>query len=218
MRDVERFRAAVVAWAAGGANAVPDGAVADVLAGGGPATVVLVEGTSDRHAVEALAARQGRDLADEGICVLPIGGAMSAGRFLRLFGAPWSAVNVRGLCDEAEEGHFRRGLEQAGFGTGLTRSAMESLGFHVCVADLEDELIRALSPAGVERVLAAEGDLARFRLFQRQPAQRGRAVEPQLRRFMGTTSGRKAWYARALVLALEPNRIPRPLDRLLASL
>jgi hypothetical protein len=30
---------------------------------------------------------------------------------------------MRGLCDEAEENYSRRGLEQAGFGTGLTRSA-----------------------------------------------------------------------------------------------
>jgi hypothetical protein len=83
--------------------------------------------------------------------------------------------------------------------------------------DLEDELIRALGVAGVERVLAAENDLARFRAFQNQPAQRGRAVERQLRRFMGTISGRKARYARALVFALDSHRIPRPLDHLLAS-
>jgi hypothetical protein len=108
-------------------------------------------------------------------------------------------------------------VEQAGFGHGLNRSAMESLGFYVCVSDLEDELIRALDAVGVERVLTAEEDLARFRVFQNQPAQRGRAVERQLHRFMGTTSGRKARYARKLVLALDPDRVPRPLDHLLAS-
>ncbi len=95
---------------------------------------------------------------------------------------------------------------------------MESLGFYVCIADLEDELIRALGPPGVERVLAAEKDLARFRVFQNQPAQRGRPVERQLRRFLSTTSGRKARYASALVHALstEPSRVPRPLEHLLA--
>ncbi len=217
MRDLERFRAAVGAWAAGGTSAATQVAIADALTGDRPATVVLVEGVSDQYAVEALAVRLHRDLASEGTCVVPIGGAMSAGRYLRLFGAPRFAVGVRGLCDEAEADQFRRGLEQAGFGTGLTRPAMESLGFYVCVADLEDELIRALGPAGVEQVLAAEQDLARFRLFQNQPAQRGRALDRQLRRFMGTTSGRKARYARALVLALDLNRIPWPLQRLLAS-
>jgi hypothetical protein len=218
VRELERFRAAVGTWAAGGAHAPAAAAVARELAGESVGTAVLVEGVSDRSAVEALATRHNRDLAAEGVCVVPIGGAMGVHRFLRILGRSGLALDLRGLCDEAEEGYFRRGLEQAGQGTGLTRSAMESLGFHICVADLEDELIRALGVPGVERVLAAQNDLARFRTFQNQPAQRGRAVERQLRRFMGTTSGRKAHYARSLVLALDADRIPRPLDLLLAGI
>ena len=217
MPELERFRAAVGGWAAGGPSAAAAEAAARGLAGDAVGTVVLVEGVSDQSAVEALAARRGRDLAGEGVCVLPIGGAMGVGRYLRLFGARGLAIDVRGLCDEAEEGYFRNGLAQAGFGTGLSRTAMASLGFHVCVADLEEELIRASGIEGVERVLAAGNDLARFRLFQHQPAQRGRAIERQLRRFMGTTSGRKARYARLLVLALTADRIPRPLECLLAD-
>jgi hypothetical protein len=46
----------------------------------------------------------------------------------------------------------------------------------VCVKDLEDELIRALGSAGVEEVLAAQGELETFRNFQNQPAWRGRPV------------------------------------------
>lgn len=217
MRESERFRAAVRSWAAGGADAAAAAAAARELADDGLAAVVLVEGVSDQSAVEAVAALRNRDLASEGVCVVPIGGAMGVARFLRLFGMRGLAVSVRGLCDEAEEGYFRRGLEQAGFGPGLNRLAMESLGFYVCVSDLEDELIRALDAVGVERVLTAEEDLDRFRVFQNQPAQRGRAVERQLRRFMGTTSGRKARYARKLVLALDPDRVPRPLDHVLPS-
>ncbi|WP_326557057.1 ATP-dependent endonuclease [Micromonospora sp. NBC_01796] len=217
MREWERFRAAVATWAAGGTDSAAAATTARELAGDGLATVVLVEGVSDRSAVEALAARRNRDLAAEGICVLSMGGAMSVGRFLRIFAALGLDIDVRGLCDEAEEGYYRRGLEQAGYGTVLDRSTMESLGFYVCVADLEEELIRALGTEGVERVFEAEHDLARFRLFQNQPAQRERTIERQLRRFMGTTSGRKARYGRALVNALEPDDIPRPLDRLLAG-
>ncbi|MFG1913326.1 TOPRIM nucleotidyl transferase/hydrolase domain-containing protein [Micromonospora sp. NPDC048898] len=214
MREPDRFRGAVRVWAAGGADAAAAATVARELAGD-LSTVVLVEGFSDQCAVEALAERRGRDLAGEGVCVLPIGGAMSVARYLRLFGAQGLALTVRGLCDEAEEGFFRRGLEQAGFGSDLTRPALEALGFQVCVADLEDELIRALGSAGVERVIDAERDLARFRIFQKQPAQRGRTIERQLRRFLGTMSGRKARYASALVRAVDPGAIPRPLDRLL---
>jgi len=211
---MDSFRAAVRASVADGADVAAAELVRELAGRGLVRTVVLVEGVSDRGAVEALAQRRGRDLDAEGVCVLPIGGAMGIGRFIRLLGAQELGLRVRGLCDEAEEGYVRRGLEQLGHGAGLSRAAMESLGFYVCVCDLEDELIRALGVAGVERVLEAERDLARFRLFQNQPAQRGRAIERQLRRFMGTTSGRKAQYARALVRALDADRVPWPLDQI----
>ncbi|MGA9833870.1 MAG: TOPRIM nucleotidyl transferase/hydrolase domain-containing protein, partial [Trebonia sp.] len=48
--------------------------------------VVLVEGVSDQIAVETLAGRRGRDLAAEGIVVLPTGGAHGVARYLRRFG------------------------------------------------------------------------------------------------------------------------------------
>ena len=44
--------------------------------------IVLVEGISDQIALATLAARRGRDLDDEGIVVVPIGGAQAIGRFL----------------------------------------------------------------------------------------------------------------------------------------
>jgi hypothetical protein len=86
----------------------------------------------------------------------------------------------------------------------------------VCEADLEDELIRALGTARVERVIDDEGELRSLRTLQKQPAQQGRPVEAQLRRFIGTRSGRKLRYARLLVEALDLGHVPRPLDRLLA--
>jgi hypothetical protein len=93
---------------------------------------------------------------------------------------------------------------------------MEQLGFYVCVADLEDELIRALGAAEVERVVDAQGDLGSFRTLQRQPAWRGRPKEDQLRRFMGSGGRRKIRYARLLVEALDLDHVPRPLDGVLA--
>jgi hypothetical protein len=180
--------------------------------------VVLVEGISDQRALEALAARRGRNLDAEGISVVPIGGAQSIGRFLNLFGPQGLGVRLAGLCDAGEERDFRRGLERAGLGSDLTRAEMESLGFYVCVADLEDELIRALGAASVEQIIAAQGELHSFRTLQKQPAQEGRPVEEQLRRFMGTRGGRKIRYARLLVNALDLERVPRPLDRVLAHL
>ena len=52
---------------------------------------------------------------------------------------------------------------------------MERLGFYVCVADLEEELIRSLGTAAVEQVVDAQGELGSFRTFQKQPAQQGRS-------------------------------------------
>jgi Overcoming lysogenization defect protein-like, TOPRIM domain len=178
--------------------------------------VVLVEGISDQLALEALAERRGRNLEAERISVVPMGGAMNIGSFLDLFGPHGSDVRLAGLCDAAEEGDFRRGLERAGLGSSLTRADMERLGFYVCVEDLEDELIRSLGAASVEHIVDAQGELGPFRTLQKQPAWQGRTVEEQLRRFMGTHSGRKAQYAPLLVDALDLTQVPRPLDRVLA--
>jgi hypothetical protein len=178
--------------------------------------IVLVEGISDQVALETLATRRGRELDGEGVSVVPIGGAHAIGRFLARFGPYGSNANLAGLCDAGEEEVFRRSLERAGFGSEVTRSGMERLGFYVCVADLEDELIRAIGPASVEAVLDSQGDLGSFRTFQRQPAWRGQTVEAQLRRFMGSADRRKIRYARLLVDALDLGEVPRPLDRVLA--
>jgi hypothetical protein len=179
------------------------------------AAVVLVEGTSDRVAIEALALRRGRDLAGEGVAVVAMGGATNIGRFLARYGPTGLDVTLAGLCDAGEEWSFRRGLERAGLGPARTRDDLASLGFFVCVEDLEDELIRALGTDAVVDVVAAQGDLRSFRRFQDQPAKRGLTDGPQLRRFLGTRSGRKAHYARALVEALDLDRVPRPLDAVL---
>jgi hypothetical protein len=178
--------------------------------------VVLVEGISDQQALQALAERRGRDLEAEGVSIVPIGGAHNIGSFLALFGPRGRGVKLAGLCDVAEEGYFRRALERAGLGRNLSRAEMESLGFYVCVEDLEDELIRSLGAASVAQVVDRQGELGSFRTLQRQPAQRGRTTEEQLRRFMGTRGGRKIEYARLLVDALDLKQVPRPLDRVLA--
>ena len=181
-----------------------------------PRAVVLVEGISDERALEALAERRSRNLAGEGIAIVPIGGAQAIGSFLDLFGPKGFDIRLAGLCDAAEERHFRRGLERAGLGSNLTRADMERLGFYVCVADLEDELIRALGAAAVEQVVDAQGELASFRTLQKQPAWRGRNTEEQLRRFMGSGGSRKVRYAALLIDALDLTQVPRPLDGVLA--
>lgn len=191
-----------------------DGDVSEIV----PRAVVLVEGISDRYALEALAVRHGRNLAAERIAVVPIGGAQAIGRFLDGFGPHGLDLELAGLCDAAEEGEFRRGLERAGLGSHPTRADLERLGFYVCDADLEDELIRALGVSAVEQVVDAQGELGALRTLQKQRAWNGRPHQEQLRRFMGSGGRRKIRYARLLVEALELDRVPRPLDLVLARL
>jgi hypothetical protein len=181
----------------------------------GARVVVLVEGISDQIAVETLAARHGRDLAGEGVAVLPVGGAHGVARYLRRFGPEGTGVRLAGLCDAGEEDIMRRALTVAGLGAPGSRADLERLGFFVCVEDLEDELIRAAGPARVTEVFAAHGDLGAFRTIQRQPAWRGKDESAQLRRFLGAGSRRKLRYARLLTEAVDIDRMPRPLAALL---
>ncbi|WP_262060081.1 TOPRIM nucleotidyl transferase/hydrolase domain-containing protein [Streptomyces sp. STR69] len=205
MADMRAFQDAVTSWATGG----PDGPARDLAESLGARTAVLLEGLSDLAAVEALAARRGRDLAAEGVCVVPMGGAMSVGRYAGLLGPPGLGLRLTGLCDEGEKGFYERGL---------TRAQAPLQDIYVCTADLEDELIRALGTAEVEEILRAEGDFRAWQSFQRQPAQQGRPRHQQVRRFLGTKKGRKIRYGRLLVEALAPDRTLPPLDGLLANL
>jgi hypothetical protein len=176
-------------------------------------TVLLVEGDSDRIAVETLAGRRGQDL--DGVRIVDLRGVTNASKAMTEFGPSGQGLRLVGLCDIGEERFFRGGLERAGFGSVADLDTMEGLGFFVCNADLEDELIRCLGETETIRILEQEGDLRAFRVFQNQPFQRDRTAQRQLHRFIGTTSGRKAQYARALVEGLDLRRVPRPLEALL---
>jgi hypothetical protein len=179
-------------------------------------TVVLVEGASDARAIETLAHRRNQDLA--GIRIVSLDGVTNASKVMAEFGPSGQNLRMAGLCDAGEERFFRGGLQRAGLGPVATREDMQRLGFFVCVTDLEDELIRSLGARESERVIEGEGDLPAFRIFQNQPFQRDRSPEQQLHRFFGTTSGRKAQYAKALVGGLDLSRVPRPLGALLDRL
>ena len=180
-----------------------------------PRAVVLVEGISDRRAIEALAERRGRVLRADGVAVIAMGGAKNIGRFLERFGPRGSDVAVAGLYDVAEEPDVRRGLERAGFGSVSSRLELERLGFYACIEDLEDELIRAVGAERVAAIVEERGELGPFRTLQKQREWRERPVDQQLRRFLGNSS-RKIDYAPLLVEALKPSKVPRPLDAVLA--
>ena len=87
--------------------------------------------------------------------------------------------------------------------------------FEVCVADLEDELVRALGAERVEQLLE-EHDRSSLRTFRKQPQWRGRPLHDQLRRFLCSSDRRKLRYVPVLVeAAVEHDCVPAPLDAVL---
>jgi hypothetical protein len=153
-----------------------------------PGRLVLVEGTSDRIALETLAER----LDLEGPEIVVLGGAHAIANYVPL--APRDA-QLAGLCDKNEEPVFRRYLEEV----------------YVCEPDLEGELIRAL---GTDRALALVDPS--FATLQKQPEYRDQPLETQLRRYLSGRSGNKLRYARLFAEALDLDTIPAPLQGVIA--
>lgn len=100
------------------------------------ATTVLVEGESDRLAVEALAFRCDHNLASERVQIIPMGGATSIVHYLERYGPKGSGHRILGLCDAGESKVIARALLHAGVGSG----PLEERWFQVCDTDLEDDL------------------------------------------------------------------------------
>jgi hypothetical protein len=173
--------------------------------------VILVEGHSDATAVAVLADRSEISLRASGVSVVQMGGATNIGHHLDRYGPRGRNVRLAGLCDLAEQDIFGRALRRADVGAARSRADLEAVGFGVCVVDLEDELIRAVGIERVIQILKAQGELGSFGTLQKQPAQRGRAVRDQLRRFISGRSGNKDRYARLLADAVALDRTPQPL-------
>lgn len=159
-------------------------------------TVILVEGTSDRVALEELARMTGTALPR----VIELGGATNATTIARRF----PDTRMLALGDVKE----RRFFERAG---------IRPEDLFLCDRDLEEELIRALGVEATEAVIAAQGDRRQLETLKKQPNHRDDEPVALLRRFMGTTSGRKAKYGVALVEALDPANAPAPLLGLLRA-
>ncbi len=177
--------------------------------------IIVVEGISDQMALETLARRQGRDLGDERVAVLPVGGAQAMGAYLRRFGPQGDRRHLAGLCDADAAELVRRTLWSTGVGRPTAIADMIHFGFHVCVKDLEDELIRAVGIDTVFEILERQGELRSFRTLQKQPEWRGRSTTSQLRRFIAAKSRRSLRYAVLLVEAMDPTAAPDPLEAVL---
>jgi hypothetical protein len=156
-------------------------------------TVIIVEGESDRVALEVLSARMGIALPR----LVTVGGASGVRRVV----SELPGTSIIGLVDFNERAQFERVIERV----------------FVCDPDLEGELVRALGIEAVEAVIAAQGELQSFRRLQNQPAQRSQPIEAQLARFFGGRSGNKHRYGRLLASAVLLERIPLPLAELIRT-
>ena len=171
-------------------------------------TVVLVEGISDQIAVDATFASCGRDLGEEQVVVVPIGGAQAisdyVARFVDASVGHRDPVDIVGLCDAAEATFFASAFEAHGLGD----------TFAVCRPDLEAELICAFEPDELESIIKAQGELRSLRTMQKQAAWRGRAFDEQVHRWMRAKAVRSSRYASILVYEAGVERLPAPLRRL----
>src|SRR6218665_286785 len=165
--------------------------------------VVLFEGASDRLAFEAAARRL--DVGLNGLDLVDLGGITNLRARMRELRD--GDARVLGLYDAAEGAYVRRVLSELGI---LDDAAdPEAVGLFGCERDLEDEVIAAAGPELVVETLHARGELAGFRVFQGQPAQRGRPIADQLHRFAGTAAGRKARFAADVLDVIPLERMPR---------
>jgi hypothetical protein len=178
----------------------------------GPGGVILVEGPSDKVAVETLARRRNRDLAAEAVAVVDMKGVTNIGRYLERYGG--TNVRIAGMCDVGEVEVVMSGLRGSDLGSPTTIEEMEVLGFYVCSVDLEDELVRALGAEAVIQVFERDGRLHKFRTFQSQVDKRNLPLDVQLWDYL---TNWKIHYARLFVEALHLDRVPRPLDGVLST-
>lgn len=177
-------------------------------------SVILVEGQSDKYALEAVAAKKNRNLDSDGVTIVAMRGAAGIETFLGLLGPRGLKIKLAGLCDANEEAKWARALESHGLGAKLDRAAMGSLGFQVCDKDLEEVLI---STAGEDEALAlvdALGDKSAFGRFAQQPIQKSRSVSEQLHDFIHSR-GRNITYAPLLVDKIDAAKLPIALERVI---
>jgi predicted ATPase len=172
---------------------------------------VLVEGLSDKYAIEALAERKGRNLDAEGVSVVAMKGCGLIGTFLSLLGSKGLGVRLVGMCDGPEDEQWAKSLEEHGFGKGMDRAAMAKVGFFVCDKDLEDVLVTAVGDAQALKILDGQGEKPAFDSYVKQPAHAGKSQHEQICDFLHSR-GRHIRYAPLLVDELDLTKTPPALE------
>lgn len=140
-----------------------------------------------------------------------MGGIGNVRAFATRYGPQGFDVRLAGLYDIGEKRQLRVGLAAAGVTREREIGALAAVGFHACIVDLEDELVRSLGVGHAVAVVEQAGEGRSLRRLAHMPAHRGRPTEAVLRRFIGTQSGRKSKYAELFIEAMELDEVPQPL-------
>lgn len=176
--------------------------------------VILVEGQSDKYALEAVAAKKKRNLDADGVTIVAMRGAGVIATFLSLLGPDGLKLKLAGLCDAKEESKWAQALESHGMGSKLNRAAMSAIGFEMCDGDLEEVLIAAVGEKTTLAIIDAQGDKAEFNSFAQQPTQKPKPVPQQLHDFLHLR-GRNITYAPLMVDAIDAAKLPAALERVI---
>lgn len=183
--------------------------------GEGPATsgtAVLVEGLSDRIALETLANRLNLDLSAGDVHVVDIGGVTNFRTQLTRLGPRGMNLRLAGLCDQGEATLVLHALRASDVAPRATLDSMAAHGFFVCQGELEDELLAAVGVPALLQIIERHGDWPRFRTMQRQLVYRTASLDVQVRYLM---TQKKIAYAADLIHALDLSRVPTPLSAVL---
>lgn len=176
-------------------------------------TVILVEGFSDLLAVRVLATKLGIDVDAAGVSVLSLEGGDLFVHYLQLLGPAGLQLDVRGLCDDDKAARWIDRLGREGFAV-HDGATMAAAGFHICVPDLEGELMAPLSEADLNAVFVAEGAADEFQTFAAQPDQQAKTPDEQRLAFIKKD---KIRWAPLVADAVPDAGIPQPIRDLLAG-
>lgn len=171
---------------------------------------ILVEGDSDRFAIEAVARKKGRNLDADGISVVVMQGAGGIRPFLTLLGPSGLGVRLAGLCDANEVPQWSNALQTQGLIAAPGTTALEAAGFFVNDPDLEAVLIGAVGLQRVENLIASQADADAFERYRQQPAHAAKTRREQVHGFLHS-GGRQVVYAPLLVALLELPALPHSL-------
>ncbi len=177
---------------------------------------ILVEGPSDRLALQFAAEQLGVDLDARSVSLVELQGADVFETLRSLLGPSGLQVELRGMCDADRERRWTDVIYGPGVYNG-DRNQLAQDGIFVADPDLEGALVDSLGETQVEGVITAEGEKPALDLYRQQPDKRNLPSRDQILGFL-KSKDRKVRFAPLLVQAVPTGQLPDVLKGVLADL